>query len=107
MPVTLINAFIVPPDQEAAFLENWTVTANVFRSHPGFIETHLHRNAGVGNPAFTFINIARWTSAEAWRSTHDAYQPRETLLPGVKGHPAIFEDIIDMARGDTPPHALF
>ena len=100
MPVTLINAFIVPDDQEEAFLENWNETTAVFKKDPGFIEAHLHRNTGVGNGTFRFINIARWASAEAWRSTHDAYQPGEYRLPGVKGHAAIFEPIIDVMHED-------
>lgn len=96
MPVTLLNAFIVPEDKEEEFLENWRNTTQVFAKAPGFIETHLHRNTGVGNPAFRFINIATWESAEAWRATHDDYKPKENLIPGVVGHPAIFESIIDV-----------
>ncbi len=98
MPVKLLNAFIVPEDQEEAFLQNWKTTADFFSRDPGFIETHLHRNTGVGNGTFRFINIATWESAEAWRSTHDAYQPGEYKLPGVKGHAAIFEPIVDIYR---------
>lgn len=100
MPVTLINAFIVPDDQEEAFLKNWNETTDVFKRNAGFIEAHLHRNTGVGNGTFRFINIARWVSAEAWRSTHDTYMPGENRLPGVKGHPAIFEPIIDVMHED-------
>jgi heme-degrading monooxygenase HmoA len=96
MTVKLLNAFIVPEDQEEAFLKNWTETATFFSQDPGFVETHLHKNTGVGNPTFRFINIATWTSAEAWRSTHTAYRPKEYDLPGVKGHAAIFEPIVDM-----------
>lgn len=98
MAVTLINVFVVPVEQEAEFLENWKKTADFFsqQADSGFIETHLHKNTGVGNPSFTFINIARWDSAEHWKSSHDAYAPTEYRLPGVKGHPAIFESIVDL-----------
>jgi hypothetical protein len=95
MAVTLINAFIVPEDREAEFLANWRATTAVFSKRPGFIETHLHRNTGVGRGDFRFINIARWESAEAWRSNHDDHVPGEYSIPGVKGHPAIFECIED------------
>ena len=107
MAVTLINAFIVPPEQEEAFLRNWKETSAYFAKCEGFIETHMHRNSGVGNPTFTFINIARWTSAEAWRDTHDLYQPKENLFYCVKGNPEIFTNIIDIAHGDGHPHPLF
>ena len=93
MPVTLINVFIVPADKHDEFLSHWTRTTEVFRKKPGFIETHLHRNTGVGNGTFQFVNIAKWESAEAWRAIHDDYSPTEYRIEGVKGHPAIFEAI--------------
>jgi heme-degrading monooxygenase HmoA len=96
MAVILINAFIVPDEQEAEFLRHWNETTSVFKKKPGFIEAHLHRNTGVGNATFKFINYAKWVSAEAWRSTHDAYSPGEYKVPGVKGHPAIYEVIVDV-----------
>jgi heme-degrading monooxygenase HmoA len=95
MAVSLINVFIVSKESEEEFLQNWKKTTSVFVKDPGFIEAHLHRNTGVGNGTFSFINIARWQSAEAWRVAHDAYSPSEYRVPGVKGHPAIFEPIID------------
>ena len=98
MAVTLINVFIVPAEREDEFLANWKNTSSFFKETPdtGFIETHLHKNTGIGNPTFTFINIARWESAEHWKKSHDAYSPKEYLIPGVKGHPAIFESIVDL-----------
>jgi len=103
LAVTLINTFIVQEGQEEEFLRNWRMSADHFSKTPGFIETHLHRNTGVGNGTFAFINIAKWTSAEAWRSTHDAYKPTEYKLEGVKGHPAIFEPIVDLYyHGEQP-----
>ena len=103
MSVTLINTFIVPAGQEEEFLRHWGMTSDRFSKTPGFIEAHLHRNTGVGNGTFSFINIAKWTSAEAWRSTHDDYKPTEYSLEGVKGHPAIFEPIVDLYyQGEQP-----
>ena len=100
MAVTLLNVFIVPEDKHDEFLENWKKTAKHFAgSNAGFVETHLHRNIGVGNGRFSFINIARWESAEAWRESHGAYRPTEYDIPGVEGHPAIFEDVVNLERG--------
>lgn len=96
MAVTLINTFIVPEDQDAEFLKRWKETTDVFSNTAGFIKTRLHRNTGVGDGTFRFINIAHWESAEAWRSTHAGYTPGESLIPGVKGHPAIYEAVIDV-----------
>lgn len=96
MPVTLINVFNVPSDKEEEFLRHWNQTTKVFRGKKGFIETHLHRNTGTGNQTFQFINIAKWESAEAWRSIHDEYKPSEYGVPGIKGHPAIFETAMNV-----------
>jgi heme-degrading monooxygenase HmoA len=96
MAVKLINVFIVPHEKENEFLANWRKTAEFFSRKKGFIETHLHRNAGTGNTTFSFINIALWESPEAWQSNHDEYKPTEYSIPGVKGHPSIFEPIVDL-----------
>ena len=90
MPVTLLNVFIVPEDKEAEFVTEWKKTADVFSGTKGFLETHLHRNTGIGNATFRFINIATWKSAEAWRISHDVYRPTEYDIPGVKGHPSMW-----------------
>lgn len=94
--ITLINVFNVPADREEAFLENWKKTTEVFRQRKDFLETHLHRNIGVGNQTFQFINVAKWESAEAWRSNHDDYRPTEYDIPGVKAHPAIFQTVVNV-----------
>lgn len=96
MAVILINTFIVPEGAEDEFLRHWNTTTEHFKKQSGFIETHLHRNTGVGNSTFKFINYAKWESAEAWRANHDRYQPSEYGIPGVKGHPAIFEIVVDV-----------
>ena len=102
MAVTLMNVFNVPADKEQEFLREWRRTTDVFRRRPGFIETHLHRNTGVGNQTFQIINVARWESAEAWRDNHDGYEPTEYGIPGVKGHPAIFQAAINVTPADSP-----
>jgi quinol monooxygenase YgiN len=100
MSVTLINVFIVPQEQEEEFLRRWRETSAHFQKTHGFIEAHLHRNSGVGNATFSFINIAKWESAEAWKSIHDDYVPGEYSIPGIKGHPAIYDNIINLVNED-------
>ena len=100
MAATLINVFTVPADKLDEFVTEWKKTcAHFAQNSSGFVETHLHRNSGTGNQSFQFINIARWTSAEAWRDSHDEYRPTEYDIEGVKGHPAIFEDIVNLEKG--------
>lgn len=96
MEATLINVFIVPKHKEEDFLAHWHATSAVYRDGGGLIEAHLHRNTGVGDDTFAFVNIARWVSAEAWRTAHADYVPGEYAVEGVKGHPSIFENIADI-----------
>lgn len=98
MAVTLINTFIVPKEQEEEFLRRWKITSAHFQQTDGFIETHLHKNTGAGNATFSFINIAKWQSAAAWKSTHRDYVPGDYSIPGVKGHPSIFECVVDLVN---------
>lgn len=94
MPVQLINPFVVPADKEEEFLKAWQETTQIFSANPGFIETRLHKNVGVGDGTFQYINVAIWESAEAWDSTHGSYKPGEESIPGVEHHPGIFEEVI-------------
>lgn len=70
------------------------------RGHPvyartkGFIETHLHRNTGLGSQTFQFINITQWASAEALVKAHKDYVPGEESIPGSSFHPGVFEEVI-------------
>lgn len=103
MPVTLINVFIVPEDKEDEFVVNWRKSAAQFQLEPGFVETHFHKNTGIGNPTFTFINIATWESPDAWRIAHEKFPPTEYAVEGVRGHPAIYEPIIDVTLDGPSP----
>ncbi len=94
MAVTLINPFVVPADKEAEFLRAWNETTRVFSGTPGYIETHLHKNTGVGDNTFLYVNICLWESAEAWNATHGGYQPGEEHIEGVEHHPGIFQEVI-------------
>jgi heme-degrading monooxygenase HmoA len=94
MSVQLINPFVVPADKEEEFLKAWKETTQIFSTNPGFIETYLHKNIGVGDSMFLYINVAIWESAEAWDSSHGSYKPKEESIPGVEHHPGIFEEAI-------------
>ncbi len=94
MAVILINPFVVPAEKEAEFLRAWNETTRVFSEAPGYIETHLHKNAGVGDGTFQFINVCLWESAESWNATHGGYKPGEESIEGVQHHPGIFQEVI-------------
>ena len=75
MPVTLINPFEVATAQEAAFVKGWKQTAAVFANKPGYLDTRLHVSI---DPAsrFRFVNIAHWSSVEAWAEAMKAFPPQ-------------------------------
>ena len=41
MPVTLINTFKVPAEQEQEFLTRWSETTAIYARTSGFVETHM------------------------------------------------------------------
>ncbi len=94
MTVKLINVFAVPRGAVDEFLKRWNETMQVYARSEGFIDTHLHRNTGVGNQTFNFINIAHWASNEAFVQAHRDYVPGEESIAGISFHPAVFEEII-------------
>lgn len=64
-PVTLINTFVVPPEEADALLAAWGRDAEIMKRQPGFISTQLHRGiAGSG----AFLNYAVWESVGHFRA---------------------------------------
>ncbi len=57
--VVLINAFEVPEDKDAQFLQGWEAARDFMQSQKGYVATRLHRSL---DPAarFRFINLAEW-----------------------------------------------
>lgn len=104
MTVTMINTFEVPPEHEDEFLKCWSETTGIYSRTSGFIETHMHRNTGVGNPTFNYVNIAIWASPEAFIKAHQDYVPGEESIPGIEFHPAIYEEIM-MVKNLLPGEA--
>ncbi|MEJ0065375.1 MAG: antibiotic biosynthesis monooxygenase family protein [Caulobacteraceae bacterium] len=65
MSLTLVNLFTVPAGEEDAFEARFKTVCEKLEGMPGFEGTELHRNAGVGDQSYAFVNIARWASADA------------------------------------------
>jgi heme-degrading monooxygenase HmoA len=92
MPVTMVDVFVVPEEQEDEFFRNWQKTADFYAQISGFIDTNLHRNTGVGDGSFE--------DAAAFNDAHAGYKPEKKVLPGVKHHPAIYESVMHVTRDD-------
>lgn len=89
MPVTMINPFKVPSEQEEEFLKHGNETTAVYSRTAGLIETHRHRNTGAGHLTLNYIKIAIWALNEAFIQAYQDYAPGEESIPGIQFHPAI------------------
>ena len=94
MPMTLINLFTVSPEQEESFVTRFKATAEALQGLPGFLGTDLHKNAGVGDQSYRFVNIAKWESADAWREALPKIMAQGGLLSGgVIPKAALYESV--------------
>lgn len=103
MTVTLINTFVVPARVEAEFVATWRSTIDHFRTAAGFIDTRLHRNNGLKDTAYAYVNVARWESVEAYRAVFEDFVPAGQRIPGVVAHPGLFEVVAEVTAPDAGP----
>jgi len=96
-PVTLINAFEVPPDADEPFIAGWERAREFLASKRGFSATALHR-ALRPDIDFRFVNVAHVDSPQAWREAI-----ADPAFPGgkmpFKAHPSLYE----VVREDGTP----
>jgi len=96
MPITLINVFKVPPDQEKDFIAGWEKTSARLVNKRGFIDARLHRNTGRADKEFLYVNVAHWETAEDLKNSDPKSIWDANTLPGVKDFPGIFEEVIKL-----------
>jgi len=90
--VVLINPFVVDPSMADAFVKGWQAAADHLRRQEGFISTALHRSLAP-DARFGFVNVAVWSSAEAFRAAvgTPAFRAIAAEIPdGVQGAPALY-----------------
>ena len=90
-PVILINTFLVPAEQEAEAIAFWEMAAEFMKRQPGYISTALHKSVLPG-ARYRLINIAQWTSVEAFNKASQALRSSGAIKPvtGVVAHPALY-----------------
>ena len=93
-PVTLINSFVVPKGREDAFSDLWAGTSGYFRAQPGFLSLQLHRALSNQAP-YRFVNVAQWSSAEAFAAAHATSEFRNLVAQPAwrefPSSPALYE----------------
>lgn len=64
---TAIVSYRVNVDDVDAFLEAWHLANDHLKKQPGHVSTTLHR-AVSANPSFRFVNVAKWKTADEFRT---------------------------------------
>lgn len=73
---TAIVAYKVRVEDVDTFLDAWGRANNHLKSQPGHLSTTLHR-ASSANPAFRFVNVAKWKSQDDFRKATQSIAFRE------------------------------
>ncbi len=107
-PVTLINAFTVPPDEHERFLNRWNDNARVMASQPGLIQARMYRS--LVDAQLNFVNVAEWDSQEHLdraQATPEFRASIQRLLDDPDLHvtprPVVYQAAIDVRPAETSP----
>jgi heme-degrading monooxygenase HmoA len=92
--VVLINAFEVPPDADEPFVAGWNRARELLAAQSGYLGTRLHRSLGPAD--FRFVNIARWSTPQAFAAAvgQPGFREAAGAMP-FASHPALYEVIRD------------
>ena len=90
MSVTLINIFEVPAGDEDEFIAAWEKTRDYLKTFPAHIETALHQS--LHDAEFRFVNIAHWTSEDAFNAAVGSQGFREAASDlHWQFHPSLYQ----------------
>lgn len=81
--ITLINPFIVPAGKLSETILMWEQARDFLQQQPGYISTALHQSV-TPEAQYRLINVARWRSAEAYK-TATRKMREEANLPAIEG----------------------
>lgn len=105
-PITLINAFTVPPEQSERFLYRWKDNARSMTGQPGSIRARLYRCLHADAEP-RLINVAEWQhrdAPQAATATAAFRAPTQRMLhdPGLHliPRPALYRVALDLHPGD-------
>ena len=92
--VTLINVFEVPAGEDEQFIAGWQQANELLSSRPGYLSTTLHRSVGP-DPDFRLVNVARWSSPDAFTAAIGDPQFRAAAQLPYTAHPALYTAIAE------------
>jgi heme-degrading monooxygenase HmoA len=105
-PVTLINAFTVPPEESERFLDRWKDNARIMAGQPGFVRARMYRSLR-DDAELRFVNVAEWDSGKALEAATANPVFRDSvrrLLDDPDLHvtprPVVYQVAVDVRPGD-------
>ncbi len=92
--VVLINVFEVQPGTEEEAVRWWEAARDFLARQPGYVSTRLH-HALRPDARFQLINVAEWTSAEAFQAATARMQRELAAAPpaGLRYTPGLYRVI--------------
>lgn len=87
-----IVAYEVRNEDRERFLNAWEKARDHLKEQPGYLSSALHQ-AVSSNPDFRFVNIARWRSADDFRTATQSHVFREAAgsLEAYPIHASVYE----------------
>jgi heme-degrading monooxygenase HmoA len=105
-PVTLINAFTVPPEESERFLHRWKDNARIMAGQPGFVRARMYR-ATADDAELRFVNVAEWASGQALAAATANPEFRASVQRvlddpdlHVTPRPVVYQVAVDVHPGD-------
>lgn len=91
---TAIVSYRVKHEDVETFLEAWKKANDFLKKQPGHVSSTLHR-AISANPAFRFVNVAKWKTVDDFRDATQAvgYQEAAGRLTAYPVYAAAYEAV--------------
>jgi heme-degrading monooxygenase HmoA len=103
---TLINCFVVTPEQDEEFLQLWRQADELIRTSGGYIRTRLHK-ALQPDAHFRYVNVAEIGAVETWRSvvSGEEFRGLSARMAKFQPSPALYEVEIEHTA-ETPSSTI-
>ena len=91
--VVLINPFVVPHALREEYLAKYHAVMELLSKQPGFLGGGLHEAIDADEARFQFVNVNRWTSADAFHAGIAKVNPTAIfgeLTQQIEASPALF-----------------
>jgi len=95
-PLTLINAFEVPPQADEQFVAAWSRARDLLAPQPGYGGAILHR-ALAPDARFRYVNLGHWQTLDHFRSATQTAGIRADAFP-FPAHPGLYQVVTSEQR---------